>query len=126
MSITYENCDIPVGICLLKVNNRNPRTRCEICSKLTIATPERRHWRRSSVSIVNFEHVIAGWDFQLVYTIPNKWKSNSQQMNSNTDILLKITIRTSRIITADQLHSRELLLFYYKYRTSTYVTNLLW
>ena len=31
----------PVGIFLLKVNNRN-RTRCEICSKLTIKTPERR------------------------------------------------------------------------------------
>ena len=24
------------GICLLKVSNRNTRTRCEICSKLTI------------------------------------------------------------------------------------------
>ena len=51
---------------------------CEICSKLTIKTPERCHWRRSgvfivicehilhlpcsSVSIVNFEYVIAGWD----------------------------------------------------------------
>ena len=31
-----------VGIYLLKVNNRNTRTRCEICSKLTIKTPERR------------------------------------------------------------------------------------
>ena len=28
----------PVGIYLLKVNNRNTRTRCEICSKLTIKT----------------------------------------------------------------------------------------
>ena len=27
---------------LLKVNNRSTRTRCEICSKLTIKTPERR------------------------------------------------------------------------------------
>ena len=36
---------IPVGIYLLKVNNRNTRTRCEICSKLTINTTERRHWR---------------------------------------------------------------------------------
>ena len=25
---------------LFKVNNRNIRTRCEICSKLTITTPE--------------------------------------------------------------------------------------
>ena len=32
----------PVGIYLLKVNTRNTRTRCEICSKLTIKTPERR------------------------------------------------------------------------------------
>ena len=29
----------PAGIYLLKVNNRNTRTRCEICSKLTIKTP---------------------------------------------------------------------------------------
>ena len=28
----------PVGIYLLKVNNRNARTGCEICSKLTIKT----------------------------------------------------------------------------------------
>ena len=32
----------PAGIYLLKVNNRNTRTGCEICSKLTIKTPERR------------------------------------------------------------------------------------
>ena len=47
---------VPVGIYLLKVNNRNTRIRCEICSKLTIKTPERRQWRRSGVFIVNFEH----------------------------------------------------------------------
>ena len=47
------------GIYLLKVNKRNTRTRCEICSKLTIKIPERHH---SSVSIVNFEYVIAGWE----------------------------------------------------------------
>ena len=53
----------PAGIYLLKVDNKNTRTRCEICSKLTIKTPEQLHWSRSdsSVSIINFEHVIAGW-----------------------------------------------------------------
>ena len=30
---------------------------CEICTKL-IETPERRHWRRSGVFIVNFEHIL--------------------------------------------------------------------
>ena len=47
----------PVGIYLLKVNDRNISTRCEICSKITKKTPERRHWRRSGVFIVNFEHI---------------------------------------------------------------------
>ena len=32
----------PAGIYLLKVNNRNSGTRCEICSKLIIKIPERR------------------------------------------------------------------------------------
>ena len=31
----------PAGIYLHKVNNRNTRKRCEICSKLTIKTPKR-------------------------------------------------------------------------------------
>ena len=47
----------PAGNYMFKVNNRSTRTRCEICSKLIIKTPERRHWRRSSVFIVNFEHI---------------------------------------------------------------------
>ena len=51
----------PVGVYLLKVNNRSTRTRCEICSKLTLKTPERRQWRGSGVFIVNFEHVNADW-----------------------------------------------------------------
>ena len=48
----------PVGIYFLKVNNRNTKTKCEICSKLTIKITERR---RSNVSIVNFGHVNADW-----------------------------------------------------------------
>ena len=42
-----------VGIYMFKVNSRNTRTRCEICSKLTIKTPDRRH----GFFIVNFEYV---------------------------------------------------------------------
>ena len=44
------------GNYMFKVN-RNTRTRCEICPKLTTKTPERRHWCRSGVFIVNFEHI---------------------------------------------------------------------
>ena len=60
----------PVGNYMLKVNNRNTKTMCEICSKLTIQTPELRSigvvlmsllltlnifYTCSSVSNVNFE-----------------------------------------------------------------------
>ena len=48
------------GIYLLKVNNRSTRTRCEICSKLPIKTPY--FTPCSSVSMINFEQVITGWD----------------------------------------------------------------
>ena len=51
------------AIYLFKVNNRNPRARYEICSKLTIKTP------CSSVSIVNFEQVNAGWVDAEIYLI---------------------------------------------------------
>ena len=36
----YYNGSLPTGIYLLKVNNRNTRRRCKICSKLTTKTPE--------------------------------------------------------------------------------------
>ena len=38
---------------LLKVNNKNTGIWCQICPKVTIKTPERRHWLRSGVFIVN-------------------------------------------------------------------------
>ena len=47
----------PGGIYLLKVNSGSTRTVFEICSKLTIKTPERRHWRCYGVFI---EQVNAG------------------------------------------------------------------
>ena len=71
--LRFTLSSFPAGNYTFKVNNRNTRTRCEICSKLTIKTPERRRRSgvfivnfehislRSSVSIVNFEQVNAGW-----------------------------------------------------------------
>ena len=56
--VTYFwNGHCPANIYLFKVNNKNTRKRCEICSKLTIKTPERRHWGGSGVFTVNFEHI---------------------------------------------------------------------
>ena len=47
----------PANISLIKVKNRSTRKRCEICSKLTIKTPERLQVRRSGVLIANSEHI---------------------------------------------------------------------
>ena len=48
---------IPTGNYMFKISNRNTRTRFEICSDLTIKTPEWRHWRCSGVFIVKIEHI---------------------------------------------------------------------
>ena len=55
----------PVNIYLFKVINRNTRKRSEICSKLTLKTPE-RHLGPSGVFVVNFEHIS---DFFLVFLL---------------------------------------------------------
>ena len=58
--VVFKNCGKcvkdPANIYLFKVNNRNTRKTCEICSKLTLKTPERRQWH-SGLFIVNFEHI---------------------------------------------------------------------
>ena len=60
MVIFQKENIVPAGNYMYKVNSGSTRSRCEICSKLTIKTPGRRHWRywrRPSVFIVNFEHI---------------------------------------------------------------------
>ena len=51
---------------MFKVIDRNTRTRCEICSKFLINTPERCNWSRSGVFIVNFKHI---WHLALVFLL---------------------------------------------------------
>ena len=47
----------PGGNVMFKVNNRNTRTRSEICSRLTMKTTGRCQWRRSDGFIVKFEQI---------------------------------------------------------------------
>ena len=58
----------PAGNYLLKVNNRNTRTRCEICSKLTIKIPER------CTGVINFEDMIAGWEYCVLIDFISQYK----------------------------------------------------
>ena len=51
----------PTAKYMFKVNNRNTRTRCEICSKLTIKTTERRY-------LSLFFNKVAGLGLNLYFT----------------------------------------------------------
>ena len=60
-----------VGIYLLKISNRNIRTWCEICSKLTLKTPKRRQWLKPLTIFAKKFHVDVrpssmGWSLGLV------------------------------------------------------------
>ena len=61
----------PANIYLVRVNHRNNRKRCGICSKSTIKTPEWRQWRRSGVFFVNFEHTLHLFLEFLLLTLSN-------------------------------------------------------
>ena len=52
-----QRTSVSAGNYMFKINNRNTRTRCEICSNITIKTPVQRQWRRCSAIIVNCEHI---------------------------------------------------------------------
>ena len=49
----HLECSLQIFLLPLSASKKH-----EICSKLTIKTPERRYWRRSGVFIVYFEHKI--------------------------------------------------------------------
>ena len=73
---------------MFNVNNRNTRTRCEICSKLTVKIPEQLlmfllFLFYSNVSIVDFEQVNAGWVWALAhsYLVPGKKRKHAKASN---------------------------------------------
>ena len=81
----FTSC--PAGIYLLKVSNRNTRTRCEICSKLTIKAPERRlGFLRSCFAGL----MAAIFYFIFVLNLKEVWKSQVRKSNYNIE-LRKIT-----------------------------------
>ena len=53
----FQNAHPSRHLAVQSFNKSITKTRCEICSKLTIKTPERHQWRRFGVFIVNIEHI---------------------------------------------------------------------
>ena len=52
-----QNKTFPAGMYSVSFNNKNTKTMCKACSKLTMKTPEERKWRRSGVFTVDFEQI---------------------------------------------------------------------
>ena len=61
--VKYKSARLKRWICskfsaiFFKFDNENTKTLCEICSKVTTKTTDRRQWPRSGVLIVNFEQI---------------------------------------------------------------------
>ena len=79
-------------IYLFKANNRNTRKRCEICSKLTIKTPEQRQRRCSGVFIVNFERILHLFLVFLLLTL-NKCISTEAHSESSRISKMKLFVK---------------------------------
>ena len=67
--IIYIN--IPADVYLFKVNNRNTRKRCEICSKLRIKTPKWRLLTLISRRYFVFKHIgsQSTWSWRIIFPL---------------------------------------------------------
>ena len=93
----------PVGIYMFKVNNRNTRTRCEICSKLTIKTLERHHYKVLEVNLRRRKWFINGsYDYIAHVILITAWLCNSN--NSFRAIILSVLI-SSMMNTAKHINT---------------------
>ena len=77
--------NFPVSFYLFKVNNRNSRKRCEICSKLTTKIPKRRHRHRSSVFIFNVQQFLHHSLVFLLFTVSMYLFSGLIEVKISTD-----------------------------------------
>ena len=86
----------PAKIFLVQSPQWNTRRKCEICSKLTIKTPEQRHWRCSGVLNVNFEHVSHLFLMFLLYNFcPGNiylFKVNNENTKKRCEISSNLTL----------------------------------
>ena len=130
-SVTELYCKIetiPTGNYMLKVNNRNTRTRCEICSELIIRY-QNNAWHRCDVFIVNFKHILrlvvmlllltlnmqlpAGrhYKHQHHFTVTSFTSAKCILQNYNWDILSCFSVFSS-ISNATIIHQWELSITY--------------
>ena len=100
----------PANIYLLKVNYKNTKEKCEICSKLSIEIPERHQWRLS-VFIVNLEHIshhfssVSIVDFEQVNA---RWISTSSN-DLDDEKEIKLTVQRKRDVENIKIGYRRIM-----------------
>ena len=99
-----SSCRIhPANIYLFKVNNKDTRKRCKICSKLTIKTLERCQWCRSGVFFVNLFYTFLGnWLLGSVYTCSKSTKETWINIHGRSFIVF--------IINFDQIFALDVII----------------
>ena len=81
------------AITLSKLTIETLEQKCEICSKLTIKPPKRRHWRRFGGLIANFEHIL-----HLCSSVSNvKFEQVNASWDTHSEILSFISVTLSHI-----------------------------
>ena len=77
----------PVINCLLLVTNGNTREWCDICSKLTIKTPERRHVNdvvlMSLLLTLNIFHIFPNISIDVFEQVNVYWKTSPHRYNKD-------------------------------------------
>ena len=77
----------------------------EICSKLTIKTPERRQWHRHGVFVVNFEHISYLFlEFLLLTLNKEMWAGLEQREPWQGLLIFKFDDAASEFYAADSTH----------------------
>ena len=113
-----KTINIPANNYMFKVNNRNTRMRFEICSKLTIKTPERRQAKNFSKYLQDLfsRQNVKVWKFSLLLfvfsmrlSVPKKWYNKRKLKNQMVAIK---TCLTFLIKYADYLSFPFILLYF--------------
>ena len=92
----------PTGNYMFKVNKRNTRTMCEICSELTIKTPELLTLSKfhpcSCASIVKFEQLNAGWkQCNIIFKLKDVTSDYETLQSRYTDLAAELNTTKSRL-----------------------------
>ena len=103
----------PAGDYMIKLTIETlTRTRCEICSNLTIKTPKRCQWRLSSVFIVKFEYISHLVLVFLLLTL-NKYRPAEQRL---LNVIVKIIKKAyNEIFGATTFQGPFCFVFFFNY-----------